>query len=156
MLTVLNTIVAGLVATLGMSTVMYGIHATGITNADMVRAIGSLLTKNKRKAMSAGFVTHIISGIMFAFPYAIIISAFPESDVLAPVSLGALLGLFHGFVFSFVMIAMVAENHPLEEYKKAGVSVAIAHIAGHVVYGIIVGLMVFALPISYGFRMNIQ
>ena len=46
--------------------------------------------------------------------------------------------------------------HQLGEYKKAGVSVAIAHIAGHVVYGIIVGLMVFALPISYGFRMNIQ
>ena len=35
-----------------MSAVIYAIHATGITNADMVRAPDSLLTKNKQKAPS--------------------------------------------------------------------------------------------------------
>jgi len=156
MLTVFNTVLAGLVATLGMSLVMYSIHAMGIANADMVRALGSLLTREKKKSMSAGFITHLVSGIMFAFPYAIVLSAFPQSHMVAPLALGALLGLFHGFVFSFVMIALVAENHPLEEYRKVGFSVAVAHIAGHVVYGVLVGLLVFALPISYGFQLNVQ
>ena len=112
MLTVLNTVLAGLVATLGMSTIMYSIHALGLANADMVRALGSLMTKGKKNAMLAGFISHLISGIMFAFPYAIIISAFPQTSFAAPLALGALLGLFHGFVFSFAMIALVAENHP--------------------------------------------
>ncbi|MBU44073.1 MAG: hypothetical protein CMN76_12695 [Spirochaetaceae bacterium] len=156
MLTVLNTIVAGLIATLGMSAVMYGIHATGLTNADMVRALGSLITKGKQKAMSAGFIAHLISGIMFAFPYAIIISAFTQTAISSPLTLGALLGLFHGFVFSFMMIALVAENHPLEEYRSAGVSVAVAHILGHIAYGVLVGMMVYALPISYGFQLNVK
>jgi uncharacterized membrane protein YagU involved in acid resistance len=154
--TLLNTVIAGLIATLGMSVVMYGIHATGMANADMVRALGSLLTKDTRRALGAGFITHVVSGIMFAFPYAIIISAFPGTATVAPILLGALLGLFHGFVFSFIMIAMVAESHPLPEYRKAGVSVAVAHIAGHIAYGTLVGLMVYALSISYGFQLNVQ
>lgn len=156
MLTILNTVVAGLIATLGMSVVMYAIHATGLANADMVRALGSLITKSKQKAMGAGFITHIISGIMFAFPYALIISAFPQTGIIGPLALGALLGLFHGFVFSFMMIALVAENHPLEEYRDAGVSVAVAHILGHIAYGMLVGLMVFALSISFGFQLQVE
>ncbi|MEQ8350796.1 MAG: hypothetical protein RH862_04885 [Leptospiraceae bacterium] len=156
MLTVINTVVAGLIATLGMSVVMYSIHAMGVANADMIRALGSLITRTKEKALPAGLIAHLISGMMFAFPYAIIISSFPQASGATAPSLGALLGLFHGFVFSFIMIALVAENHPLDEYKKVGVSVAIAHIAGHVAYGVLIGLMVYLLPISYGFQLTVQ
>lgn len=38
-------------------------------------------------------------------------------------------------------MALVAERHPVEKFRRAGPEVAAAHIVGHVAYGLGVGLM---------------
>ena len=53
-----------------------------------------------------------------------------------------MIGVFHGVAFGFLLVVTVAEHHPLEQYRNAGFEVAIAHFAGHVIYGILVGLVV--------------
>ncbi|MCB1166058.1 MAG: hypothetical protein KDK33_07895 [Leptospiraceae bacterium] len=156
MITVLNTILVGILATLAMSAFMYSIHTSRLANADMVRALGSLVTRDKDSGLLAGLITHVVGGIMFAFPYCFVVSVFPESDLLTPLLIGGLAGFFHGFVFSFVMIALVAENHPIEQFRQAGVSVAVAHILGHIVYGLVAGALVYLLGIHYGVRLAIQ
>jgi len=51
------------------------------------------------------------------------------------------LGTWNWLIFGFILMALVAETHPVERFRTAGVDVGAAHIAGHVAYGIGVGLV---------------
>lgn len=138
----LLTIVAGIVGTVGMSLAMWIITKSGIANAAMIRAIGSLFTKSYDNSFGPGLVIHFISGIFFAFLYVILISIFAPTSVAAAIGTGAMIGVFHGVAFGFLLVITVAEHHPLEQFRNAGFEVAIAHFVGHVIYGILVGLVV--------------
>lgn len=147
---ILLTIPAGIVATLVMSFTMYLVHWSKLANADMIRAIGGLLSKHKpERAFRVGIITHAIAGAMFAFPYAIMVSIFPDGSFYQRAGIGGLLGFFHGFIFSFFLIVMVAENHPDHSFQKAGLSVAGAHVLGHFIYGLTMGILVYLLQIDF-------
>jgi hypothetical protein len=49
---------------------------------------------------------------------------------------------------SFVLMAVVAERHPVERFRSAGPEVGAAHILGHVAYGLGVGLMAWLLGVT--------
>ena len=51
----------------------------------------------------------------------------------------AVFGLFHGSVVGNLLVVIIAEHHPLERLREAGLPVAITHIAAHLVYGLVVG-----------------
>lgn len=136
------TIVAGIVGTAGMSLTMWLITKSGIANAGMIRAIGSLFTKSYDNSFNPGIVIHFISGILFAFLYVILISIFAPTSLVAAIGTGAMIGVFHGVAFAFLLVIMVAEHHPIEQFRAAGFEVAIAHLVGHIIYGILVGLVV--------------
>lgn len=136
------TIVAGIVGTAGMSLAMWAITKSGVANAGMIRAIGSLFTKSYGNSFNPGIIIHFISGILFAFLYVILISIFAPTSIAAAIGTGAMIGLFHGVAFAFLLVIMVAEHHPLEQFRAAGFEVAIAHLVGHIIYGILVGLVV--------------
>ena len=138
----LLTIVAGIVGTTGMSLAMWIITRSGIANASMIRAIGSLFTKSYKNSFEPGLVIHLISGILFAFLYVILISIFAPTSIAAAIGAGTMIGVFHGVAFGFLLVITVAEHHPLEQFRKAGFEVAIAHFVGHVIYGLLVGLVV--------------
>ena len=88
-------------------------------------------------------------GVIFAFVYAAAMSLLEISSVAGCAGIGALMGLFHGFAMSFILIAVVSEKHPLPEFREAGFDVGIAHIAGHIAYGAVVGLLVGIFGIHY-------
>lgn len=136
------TIVAGIVGTAGMSLSMWLITKSGIANAGMIRAIGSMFTKSYEGSFGPGLVVHLVSGILFSFLYVILISIFPPTSVAATIATGAMIGVFHGVAFGFLLVITVAEHHPLEQFRSAGFEVAIAHFVGHVIYGILVGLVI--------------
>ena len=125
-----------------MSLAMWLITKSGITNAGMIRAIGSMFTKSYDGSFGPGLVVHLISGILFAFLYVILISIFAPTSLVAAIGAGAMIGVFHGVAFGFLLVVTVAEHHPLEQFRNAGFEVAIAHFVGHVIYGILVGLVV--------------
>jgi len=139
---VIATIIAGLVGTAGMSIVLWAITRSGIANADMIRAIGSMFTRSYDKAFGPGLIVHFIVGIFVAFVYALLISLFSPLSIAAAIGAGALIGVFHGIAFGFILIVTVAEHHPLEQFRDAGLQVAVAHFVGHVVYGILVGAVI--------------
>jgi len=136
---VIATIIAGIVATAGMSIVLWGITRTGIAPAPMIRAIGSMLTGSYDNSFTPGLVLHFIVGILIAFVYALLISLFSPASIVAYIGEGALIGVFHGVAFGFILVIAVAEHHPLEQFREAGPQVAIGHFVGHLVYGILVG-----------------
>lgn len=146
----LSSILAGLVATAAMTSSMHLLTFFRFTNADMVRAIGSIFTRSMESALLVGGILHTIAGIGFAMIYIIVMNLFPPLGFLWTIGLGALLGLAHGFAMSFILVATVAEHHPIATYRQAGMGVAVAHIMGHVVFGIVVGTIVALL----GFRIG--
>jgi len=138
----LTMFLAGLVGTAGMTLLMRMITKSGLTNADMVRAIGSILTGSLENALIVGTILHINSGIFFAMIYLLIFNWFGITGFLMLTLMGLGLGFLHGFVLSFILVVSVAEHHPMEEFRSAGIAVAVAHLVGHVVYGLLVGVMV--------------
>lgn len=154
MTTILYTLLIGIAATATMSLFLYALHLSKAVNADMIRAVGSLVTKREDNSLLPGLVTHFISGAFFAFPYAIASGALPGDDTLARFAIGALLGLFHGFIFSFVLIVLVSESHPVDRFRQTGVSVAVAHIGAHIVYGAMVGWLAGVFAIRYGIQIT--
>ena len=136
-----RSLVAGIIATTGMTLLLITITKSGIANADMVRAIGSLFTKSHKKAVSTGLLIHTTTGIIFSFIYIFIIQAFNVHGFGSNVGSGLLIGFIHGAVVSFLLVAVVAEHHPLKEFQKAGFSVAAAHWAAHILFGLLVGII---------------
>jgi hypothetical protein len=136
-----TAVVAGLIGTGGMVLVLNAITKSGWTNADMVRALGSLFTRSLKNAYGIGIVIHFISGIFFAFLYSLAITAFNVHNVPLTAASGVLIGFIHGGVVGFMLVTAVAEHHPLPQFQKAGFSVGVAHWIAHVVYGFLVGLI---------------
>lgn len=143
------TIIAGVAGAAAMSLLMTVIHRSQWANADMIRALGGFVTRRTESAVPWGLAIHLASGIIFAFVYAVAMSLIEVRSVAGFTGVGALIGLVHGFAMSFILIAVVSEAHPLPEFREAGFDVGIAHIAGHIVYGAVVGLLVGVLGIHY-------
>ena len=144
------TTLAGIVATGGMTLFMTTLTRSGITNADMVRAIGGIFTKSEdEEALMLGSLLHLVSGISFAMVYTLVLVYFKVPQGLATVGGTMLLGAFHGFVLSFLLVIAVAENHPVSRFQDAGFGVAVAHFLGHILYGFLVGAVLTALDLHF-------
>ena len=143
-------VVCGVLGTSAMSFVMWFITKEGIANADMIRAIGSIVT-DEGSSFSTGLTIHYIVGIVIAFIYLVLISLFEPQNLWAYAGAGLMIGLFHGVAFAFLLVVVVAEHHPKESFRNAGLEVALAHLGGHVVYGLVVGLVagIFAIRIIF-------
>ncbi len=146
-----QTFMTGIVATLAMTAVLYAIHWRGFANADMIRAVGSLVTRSEADAVVPGIIIHFVSGVIFAFIYVGFWSLFRfDAFSMYPV-LGLITGLAHGLVVSFMLVATVAERHPVERFRRVGLGVAVAHLLGHVVFGGVVGSLAWLIRIRFDF-----
>ena len=139
--TFIQTALAGVAGVLLMTAVMYFIHWSGLAEADMVRALGSLVTRNEEDAFFAGAAIHLVSGVVFSFVYVGFWSLLPLEGIQVFFLFGVVGGAFHGLVVSFLLVSAVAQRHPLERFRQAGMGVAVAHLIGHVFYGAAVGAM---------------
>ena len=141
MIAILLTVAAGILATAMMSATLYLIHWRGFAEGDMIRALGSLVTRNEVNAIPLGVTIHLVSGIVFAFLYVIGWSTLPLTGFAIFMVLGLITGFAHGLVVSFALVVAVAEHHPLPHFQRTGIGVAVAHLVAHVVYGFVVGLI---------------
>ena len=152
MVSILQTVIASLIGTTLMSLTMAAIQRSGWARADMIRALGSVVSKSYEGSLKPGILIHFTSGAFFAFPYVAVLSGLELPSVAAIIGLGALIGFVHGFVMSFILIAVVAEIHPLPQFQEAGFEVAAAHVLGHIAYGVGVASGAALLAIDFGFR----
>jgi hypothetical protein len=138
---VILAIVAGLTGTIFMSLVMWFIHERGWANADMIRAVGSLVTKRYDNALLPGLLLHMAAGCIFALFYVYVMRATGITNWFVLMQIGLAIGTMHGAAMVFILMAM-AEKHPLEQFRTAGPAVGWAHVVGHMAYGTGVGLAV--------------
>ena len=147
-------LIAGVAGTLFMSVVMYSIHLKGWANADMIRAIGSLVTRRYENSVVPGLLLHLAAGCLFAIPYIYVMRGAGVHLPVHLITVGLALGTFHGAAMIFILMAM-AEKHPVAQFRKANVNVAFAHVVGHMAYGAGIGLIVaFLGPKIGGFTVS--
>ena len=142
-MTILIIIISGLISTILMSLLFGAITHLKIANADMIRALGSIYTKKYNNSFKPGFIFMMFSGVLFAFIYYVIINFFVPTPGIATVLAGLAMGFFHGMVVSLGLVVLVAEHHPLEEFRAAGFAVAGSHLIGHIVYGFSIGTLFY-------------
>lgn len=135
---ILMVIVAGLIATAGMTGFLWSVDRTGWANADMVRAVGSLITKSYHNALGVGLTVHFINGVIIAAVYFYVFSLVVPVNLVSEIVLGGVMGFAQGFVVSLGIIRL-AYRHPVEAFQDADYKVAAAHLVAHVVYGLLVG-----------------
>jgi len=137
----LIVIAAGFVGTALMTGVMWFIHRAGWANADMTRAVGSLVTRRYENSLLPGLAINFTVGCVFAIGYLLVMRSVAPQSIAAATAVGGALGTLHGCAMAFILMALVAETHPVERFRTAGPDVAGAHVAGHVAYGIGVGIV---------------
>ena len=144
----LISLMSGFFATLCMVGVMDIITKSKLANADMVRAIGSIFTKNYENSFKPGLILHFLSGLIFTTVYFAAFKFFLlENTTLAPV-VGLVGGFFHGMFITLLLVNLVAKYHPLSKFKETGFYMATAHVVGHMVFGLALGL-IYYLSIPY-------
>lgn len=140
-MSIVTIVTAGLIATGLMCVFLEVITRSRIANADMIRAIGSLFTKKLENSFTPGLFVQFSFGIFFSFIYFSILGFFVPSTLLYGMTVGFVMGFFHGMVVSMALVVSVAENHPLEQFKEAGFEIAAAHVGGHIIYGLTIGVI---------------
>src|SRR5690349_7615707 len=122
---------AGLCGALAMTAVMKLVARSGWARGDMIVAVGSLFTKTRETAFSVGLILHTLSAIVFGQIYTVILLALELTDWPSGFFAGVGFGVFHGLIVSLSLCWVVADQHPLEEFRRAGMSVALTHFLGH-------------------------
>jgi hypothetical protein len=138
---------AGLLRGLAMTIVMRTLSRTRLGEGDMIIAVGSLLTRSRESARLVGVILHGISAIAFGQLYTALLIALDANTWPGGLFAGLGFGVFHGIVVSLSLVWIVADHHPLPEFRKAGPAVFLEHFAGHVAYGAVVGLVVALAPV---------
>jgi hypothetical protein len=134
--------VAGVLGALAMAVVIRLIARAHWARGDMVVAVGSLLTRSRESARLVGGILHLLSGVGFAMVYTVAMMALNLARFPVAVYAGIGFGVFHGMVVGLMLCWVVADQHPLEEFKEAGLAVGVSHLAGHVAYGLVVGIVI--------------
>jgi uncharacterized membrane protein YagU involved in acid resistance len=113
----------------------------------MVLALGSLLTKTRENAYRVGLIVHATAAIGFALVYTLLFVTLGYTHLPLSLMLGLGVGAMHGLLVSLMLVWVIADRHPLEEFKEADLLVGLSHFAGHVAYGAVVGVIIGLSPL---------
>jgi hypothetical protein len=143
----LTSIVAGVLGGSAMLFAMWLMTRGGLARGNMVVALGGMVTRSRDSALRVGLILHTLSAIGFAMVYAMAMLWLGVTGMPLALVIGVGAGFFHGLIVSLMLVWVVAEGHPFEEYNEAGLAVGVSHLFGHVVYGAVVGLVIGISPL---------
>jgi uncharacterized membrane protein YagU involved in acid resistance len=150
-MSLLAAVIAGLVATVVMTMMMYMAPMMGVPKMDMLQMLGSMMVPMPRTVqgsmpesngmvLGVGAMMHAMMGVVFAIIYALLWS----------VGLGSaswLWGLVFGAVHSlmaFVGMPMMS-MHPQRPVMPSGMMVAAGMVMAHMVFGLVLALVYRAM-----------
>ncbi len=141
--------ISGLAGAFAMTEFMLKVSSAHSKRVDMVRALGSFFTRKSEGAQELGKKIHALSGLFFGVIYFVIMYLIGGLNFPYAIFLGLGFGFFHGLTMSYVLMFYASEKHPIEEYRKATLEQGLLHLVGHVIFGIVVGLMGALLSLAF-------
>ena len=142
-----TSLVAGVLGGLAMQLAMWLISRAGLARGDMILALGSLITKSRDSAYRVGFIVHAIAAVGFGLVYTLLLVTLGYTQLPLSLAIGLGVGVGHGLLVSLMLVWVVADQHPLAEFKEADLLVGLSHFVGHVAYGGVAGLVVGLMPL---------
>jgi len=142
-----TALIAGVLGGLAMEAAMWLIGRASSVKGDMILALGSLITKSRDNAYRVGLIVHATAAIGFALVYTLLMVTLGYTHMPLSMMLGLGVGVLHGLLVGLMLVWVVADQHPLEEFKEADLMVGLSHVVGHVAYGAVVGLVVGLSPL---------
>jgi hypothetical protein len=143
----LFSVIGGVAGAAAMVAVMTLIDQGGPPGRNMIDAVGSLLTRNRENARLVGVMLHGAAAVGYALVYTVLLMAFNLTQWPDGLFAGLGLGILHGIVVSLSLVWVIADQHPLAEYRETGPVVFLSHLAGHAVYGAVIGAVVAWSPL---------
>lgn len=144
---VLTALLAGALGGVAMELAMWTIARIAKSKGDMILALGSLLTKRREHAHRVGLFVHGAAALGFGMLYSLLLVTLGLTAMPISMMLGLGVGVLHGLIFSLMLVWVVADHHPLEEFKDADLLVGLCHLAGHAAFGAMAGIVVGISPI---------
>ncbi|MGH8336371.1 MAG: hypothetical protein ACRETL_06010, partial [Gammaproteobacteria bacterium] len=116
--------IAGVLGAVAMGLVLWGFTRSGLANAKLIIAVGSLLTRSYEKATLVGCFVHLAAGVFFAQIYTLGMISIGRPGFATNMLWGGAIGMLHGLIMSLVLVAAVADAHPLEEFQQRSFAIA--------------------------------
>lgn len=139
---VATVVAAGALGLGAMEIVFWLIGRLGWAKADMILALGSLITKSRENGFRVGLAIHGASAVVFALLYTLGLMAIGYTALPNSLMVGLGVGVLHGLVVSLMLVWVIADQHPLEEFKEADLAIGLSHVVAHAAFGAVVGLVV--------------
>lgn len=136
---ILGAIVAGLAGTLVFTWMLYYAGPLmSFPKMDIIGLIGSMFSTQRGPARALGTIGHIVMGTIFGLIYAIVWNAgFGAANWIW----GIVFGVVHGLLVAFVGMPAMLAMHPRRPEMVSGSKGLMGMLAGHAVFGLIVGLV---------------
>ncbi len=131
----------GLIGVSLMFSVMWLITNSGLANCNMVGAIGSMLTADKKRENLYGFAVYLAGGLFFTFVYNYIFEATNIGSTNFTLVLSLFLGFIHGLVVSYAIIAVFSLGHRDDRFREVSIGIALAHLVAHMIFGFCLGML---------------
>ena len=138
---ILGSMGDGLIASAVMFTFMWLITNSKLANCNMVVALGSLLTRDKKSEFFVGLGVYTLGGVMFGLLYNLLLSEIYIDNPYFMIGASTFIGFVHGIVVSYAIIAIFSEKHHDPRFQNASLEIGVAHLFSHVVFGLVVGMM---------------
>jgi hypothetical protein len=106
-----RALVAGLFATIVLTTLMAASQGLGLSRMSIPFLLGSAFTPDRNRANVAGFVIHFINGWIFSLVYALAFAAIGGVG-RANWWLGGIFGLIHGLFVLTALMPLLPSFHP--------------------------------------------
>lgn len=98
----------GLIATAGMTIILYGSQALGLSRLSMPFLFGTFMTGNRHWATVWGFLLYMLGGWLFAILYFLLFHSLGRAGAW----LGLLVGILHGIFLLVVILPLLPHIHP--------------------------------------------
>ena len=140
----LDIVWVGLVATAVMTAMMYVAPMMGMPKMDIAQMLGSMFLPQGSTAFAVGMMMHFMMGVILTVPYALV---WELTDLDVTSWSGLFLGLAHWMV-ALVMMPVIMTMHKEVRagrmpsmLKSGGMMAAAGLVMGHLVFGLIIGLL---------------
>lgn len=137
----LMPLIAGICGVVVMTLFLRRARFFHLPETQMVRAIGSLVTKKVEGSLLPGTLIHCSAGLVFAYCYYFFLTTAPDpgDSWQIIVIVCTMIGLVHGLIVTLFLVITVAQYHPIDEFRALTPGDMAAHVIAHIAYGATVG-----------------
>lgn len=139
---ILATLLGGVLGTIAMTLFLLFPRWLNLGRVDVIRAVGTLVTKREDGAFGIGITMHLVSGIFWAFFY---LGFMTLSRLPLNLMTGVVAGTVHGAIVMLLVCIAIMEHHPVRRFHERGPMTGVMQLLAHILYGAIVGSTVHLL-----------